>query len=73
MKNLFITLTLLFTINFFNNSHAQTVMQLDRKDCNGAKHDLFADLDSGRAVVLFFWMPSCSSCPPPAKNFTSRM
>lgn len=73
MKNLFITLTLIFSTALFNFSSAQTVMQLDRMDCNGVKHDLFSDLDSGKAVVLFFWMPNCSSCPPPAKKILAMM
>ena len=73
MKHLFIILTLIFSTALFNSSNAQTVMQLDRMDCNGMKHDLFSDLDSGKAVVLFFWMPNCSSCPPPAKKILAMM
>lgn len=61
---LFITLFFLFTI-----SKAQTTaMQLNGLDCNGNSHDLFADLDAGKAVVVFFYMPNCGSCPPPAKK-----
>ena len=45
---------------------AQTVMQLSGMDCNGVSHDLYADLDAGKAVLLHFFMPSCGSCPPPA-------
>jgi hypothetical protein len=50
-------------------SKAQTTaMQLNGKDCNGVSHDLLADLDSGKAVILHFFMASCGSCPPPAKK-----
>ncbi len=47
-------------------SRAQTAMQLSGPDCNGVSHDLFADLDAGKAVLLHFFMSSCGSCPPPA-------
>lgn len=49
-------------------SKAQTPMQFSGLDCNGASVDLFADLDAGKAVVLFYYMPSCGSCPPPAQK-----
>jgi hypothetical protein len=49
-------------------SKAQTAMQLNGMDCNGVSHDLFADLDAGKAVILHFFMPSCGSCPPPAQK-----
>jgi hypothetical protein len=48
--------------------NAQTVLPLNGQDCNGNSHDLHADLDAGKAVVLFFFMPNCGSCPPPAKK-----
>jgi thiol-disulfide isomerase/thioredoxin len=51
-----------------NVSHAQTAMQLSGADCNGVSHDLFADLNSGKAVILHFFMPNCGSCPPPAQK-----
>jgi Secretion system C-terminal sorting domain len=50
-------------------SKAQTMaMDFDRMDCNGVHHHLNADLDSGKFVLLHFFMPSCTSCPPPAKR-----
>jgi hypothetical protein len=45
-----------------------TAMQLSGPDCNGNIHDLYADLDSGKAVLLHFFMPNCGSCPPPAQT-----
>lgn len=48
---------------------AQTyAMPLSGNDCNGNPHDLIADLDAGKAVLLHFFMPNCPSCPPPAKK-----
>ena len=50
-------------------SKAQTTaMQLTGNDCNGNYHNLFNDLDSGKVVLLHFFMPNCSSCPPPAQK-----
>lgn len=34
----------------------------------GFSHDLMSDLDSGKAVILHFFMPNCGSCPPPAQK-----
>ncbi len=45
-----------------------TAMDFNKMDCNGTDtHHLFADLDSGKAVLLHFFMPNCGSCPPPAR------
>lgn len=49
-------------------SKAQTAMQFNGVDCNNNTVDLFADLDAGKAVVLFYYMPNCGSCPPPAQR-----
>ncbi|MEO8087153.1 MAG: T9SS type A sorting domain-containing protein [Bacteroidota bacterium] len=49
-------------------SKAQTAMQRTGVDCNGTSVDLYADLDAGKAVVLFFYMPNCGACPPPAQK-----
>ncbi len=65
IPNLVIAVALLFTANI---SNAQTAMQLNGVDCNGNKHDLFADLDAGKAVILHFFMANCGSCPPPAQK-----
>jgi hypothetical protein len=66
VKTLLIILTALFVTL---NSNAQTTaMQLKGNDCNGKAHDLFSDLDSGKVVLLHFYMPNCSSCPPVAKK-----
>jgi hypothetical protein len=62
-----ISITLLTSLMFLTNvSKALTAQQINGLDCNGVAHDLFADLDAGKAVVVFFFMPACGSCPPPA-------
>lgn len=65
-KSILLSIAMLFV---FTISKAQTTaMQLSGTDCNGVPHDLFADLDAGKAVLLHFFMPSCGSCPPPAQK-----
>jgi hypothetical protein len=64
-KSILTTIALTFVITI---SKAQTPMQFSGVDCNGGSVDLFADLDAGKAVVLFYYMPSCGSCPPPAQK-----
>lgn len=43
-----------------------TAMQINGVDCNNNPVDLFAELNAGKAAVIFFYMPNCGSCPPPA-------
>lgn len=63
--NLFL-LALMFVIT---TSKAQTTAkQFTGLDCNGNNVDLFADLDAGKAVILFYYMPNCGACPPPAST-----
>lgn len=62
-----ISITLLTSLMFLSNiTKALTAQQINGLDCNGVAHDLLADLDAGKAVVVFFFMPGCGSCPPPA-------
>ena len=63
-KSILLTAALMFVLTI---SKAQTVMQISGNDCNGSSHDLFADLDAGKAVILHFFM-TCASCPPPAQK-----
>ncbi|TND07195.1 MAG: BNR/Asp-box repeat-containing protein [Bacteroidetes bacterium] len=67
MKNkLFFVFALMFA---FTISRAQqTAMQFSGVDCNSNAVDLFADLNAGKAVVLFYYMPNCGACPPPAQK-----
>lgn len=52
---------------------AQTPMQINGNDCNGTSHDLFADLNAGKASVVFFFMPNCGSCPPVAQKIQTMV
>jgi hypothetical protein len=57
----------LISFSFSASSFAQA-MDFQANDCNGNPQHLFADLDAGQAVVLFYYMPSCGTCPPPAQE-----
>ena len=63
---------LLLVFSFFciiSISNAQTTAKdFNKEDCNGNMRHLFADLDSGNAVVLFYFMSNCATCPPPAQK-----
>lgn len=61
-------LTLIIIVSTSATKAQTYAMQLRGFDCNGNYHDLFSDLDSGKAVILHFFMPSCGSCPPPAQQ-----
>lgn len=68
MKKVFslFTMALMFVIT---SSKAQlTAMDFYGMDCNGTMHNMFSELDAGKAVILHFYMPSCGSCPPPAQK-----
>ncbi len=64
-KNLFLSIALILS---FTIAKAQTAYQFSGYDCKGKYVNLFQDLDSGKAVVLFYYMPSCGTCPPPASK-----
>ena len=65
-KSIFLSIALMLVLT---TSKAQTTaMQFSGLDCSGNTVDLFADLDAGKAVIVFFYMPNCGSCPPPAKK-----
>jgi len=66
MKSLILSSILSLTVVFTNAQ--TTAIPLSGVDCNGVNHDLFQDLDAGKAVVLFFFMANCGSCPPPAQK-----
>ena len=63
-KSILLAFSLMFVLTI---SKAQTVVQIAGNDCNGTAHDLFADLDAGKAVILHFFM-TCAACPPPAQK-----
>lgn len=71
MKRTFYTLPTLFLMILMlaNRGFAQSpAMDFNNVDCNGNPVHLFADLDAGNAVVLFFYMANCGSCPPKAQK-----
>lgn len=58
----------LILASFVSPAIAQTTaMNFSGDDCNGNPVNLFDDLDAGKAVILFFYMPNCGSCPPKAQ------
>jgi hypothetical protein len=61
MKRLLTISIVLFgsTVSFAQS----TAMNFNRKDCNGVQRHLFADLDSGKAVILEYFMINCAPCP----------
>lgn len=67
MKKISLTLFALMFVAAISRAQL-TAKQFKGKDCNGSSIDLFSDLDAGKAVILFYYMPSCGSCPPPAQK-----
>jgi hypothetical protein len=65
-KKIWIFLTMTFMFATSNTKAQLTALDFYGMDCNGTMHNMFSELDAGKAVVVFFYMPSCSSCPPPA-------
>jgi thiol-disulfide isomerase/thioredoxin len=64
-KSFLLSIAFMFVITL---TIAQTAMQFSGISCQGDSVDLFADLDSGKAVLLHFFMPNCGTCPPPAQK-----
>lgn len=54
-----------------STAQAQTVMNIQRTDCNGTMHDLYAELDAGNVVVLEFFMQGCAPCISSGKKLES--
>jgi thiol-disulfide isomerase/thioredoxin len=68
MKKVFLFVALMIAIPAIINAQT-TAMDFNRMDCNGNTHHLFADLDSGKVVILEYFMgPNCSSCEDAAKE-----
>lgn len=57
LKSLLLTLLLLFSIASFS----QTAVNFNCNDCAGTNHDLFAEHDAGKVIVICWVMP-CASC-----------
>jgi hypothetical protein len=70
MKKLLLFLFLLNCINFaFSQT---TATNFNVTDCAGTNHDLFAELDAGKVVVISFVMP-CGSCIGPSLSANSKV
>ena len=66
MKHLYIFL--LASLIYSTGSNAQTVTDFTKKDCNtGASHNLFSELNSGKAIIMEFFH-TCISCSNAAKD-----
>lgn len=60
----YILLVLLFSTMITVTSFAQmTAMDFNRKDCNGNNQNLYSDLNSGKVVIMEYFMTSCAPCP----------
>lgn len=73
MKTLFFYRIVVVTsfIVLVSNSFSQIAMDFNTNDCNGNPVHLYSDLEAGKAVVLFYYMPNCGSCPPHATEIQS--
>jgi len=50
------------TLNVFNAGAQTTAINYNFIDCAGNPQSIFADLDAGKAVIIEFFMTSCSPC-----------
>ncbi|HTL82340.1 MAG TPA: hypothetical protein VL651_11570, partial [Bacteroidia bacterium] len=66
MKKKLLSVSLLFTC-VLSALSAQTATEFVSTDCSGTNHDLFADLDAGKVVILTWVMP-CGGCIGPANQ-----
>lgn len=48
-----------------------TAMNFNRNDCDGNPQHLFADLNSGKAVIIEYFMTSCAPCPAAGQKLES--
>lgn len=70
MKNFLLSSTILL---FSICSQAQTTAtNFNVADCSGTKHELFAELDAGKVIVISFVMP-CGSCIAPSLSAHSKV
>jgi hypothetical protein len=63
MKKLILCSLFAAVASFASPVKAQTTaMDFNILDCNGTQHHLYSDLDAGKAVIIEFFMNSCSPC-----------
>jgi hypothetical protein len=63
-----ITLAVVIGFTATHSSAQTTALDFNTTDCNGNTANLYSDLDAGKAVILFYYMQNCGSCPPPAQK-----
>jgi hypothetical protein len=61
-KLLLVTMTVLCSMTAFSQT---TATNFNVNDCSGVNHDLFAELDAGKIIVISWVMP-CGSCVGPS-------
>ncbi|CAN5850717.1 hypothetical protein BH11BAC7_BH11BAC7_32630 [soil metagenome] len=61
------SLLLIFTALASFAINAQTATNFNCNDCNNVNHDLFAELNAGKVIVICWVMP-CSACIAPSLN-----
>lgn len=72
MKKITITFGFILSLFVSNTVLAQTIaMDFEGEDCNANQVHLFSDLDAGKAVILFYYMPNCAPCPEKALEIQS--
>jgi|GEM_PF-329551 len=75
MKSTIITLAFVVTTMFsVQKANAQTTaMDFTMVDCSSTPttHNLFSDLNSGKVVIIEYFMLSCSSCPAAGQKLES--
>ena len=63
MKHIFPLFASLLFILLAGTASAQTVsMDFNKSDCDGVDHNLYAELDAGKVVILDYVVLGCSSC-----------
>lgn len=62
MKKVILLITTAVLLFDLSATAQSTAMDFNITDCNGTSHHLFSDLDAGNAVIIEFFMTSCTSC-----------
>lgn len=73
MKKIYLLFSAVCCLLVMNVKSQTVAMDFEKTNCNATSSHLFQDLDEGKAVVLFYYMPSCGSCPPPAKKIQAML
>ena len=66
-----ISLGVLLTFASISSKAQTTAMAYDFIDCAGNAQSLYADLDAGKALIIEYFMTSCSPCISAAATLES--